>query len=497
MQKIISLILCAVLAFFSSFPGLISGELKAKDFLEEIKTEYIEKISDSVGISKRVFSVFFDDDVNAFAAKKIIKKIGGKTVGFNSLLNEYKVYFDQSIDNCQEFCEQLQKLDGIVCAIPQIAVKIAPNSEGDEEKYIPNDPWNGNNQWDEEHPGGLNWHLEAIQALSAWQYKDRMSTIDLGVVDGGVYVDHEDLQGKIVFPSKYLERTNSVDTHGTHVCGIISANADNGIGVCGVCPNAKIHFVDWDPEYNSLSQTWLDIERIYSGVCYTIKDGAKVVNLSLGADLWGNMKKFPTFVVNIVGNFVSAIMARLIKQGYDFVICQAAGNGDNSSHAINAENNLSFCAVSENNCISQLFGVKKSDVLDRIIVVGSAALAADGSFYQPAYSNVGARVDICAPGNYVFSTVDPGKGFYAYMSGTSMATPVVTAVCGLVWSIDSSFTGSMVKKIVCSPETAGPLVKATTQQVNPDVNYMDYHMVNAKLSVEKAIEISERLNNNG
>ena len=77
------------------------------------------------------------------------------------------------------------------------------------------------------------------------------------------------------------------------------------------------------------------------------------------------------------------------------------------------------------------------------------------------------------------------------MSGTSMATPVVTGVCGLVWSIDSSFTGSDVKKIICSPDTSCNVVKATLSQKFDVVDYKDYPLINAKLSVEKAIEISE------
>ena len=456
--------------------------------------EFVEKFSEGVGISERVLSVFFDEDTDYSTIKKIVKEIGGTIVGYSSFFNEIKVFINEKIADIEKFCEELQEDDRIVLAVPQIVVNVKSCSDGEDagELYIPDDPWGDSIvEWSEDEPGGHNWHLEAIQAVSAWQHLDRMSTIDLGIVDSGFDIKHEDLQGKIVFPNKYFEWTNSLSDHGTHVAGIISANADNGIGICGVCPNAKLHCIDWEPEYNSLSQMWIDIERIYSGLYHTVKDGAKVVNFSLGSDMFGVIKGSPKFVIDIVGKFSSACLSILIKDGYDFLVCQAAGNGNDSGLAINAENNLTFCSINENNCISERFGVRKSEVLDRVIVVGSAAFSGYGGYYQPSYSNVGDRVDICAPGDDVYSTVVSNGWKYGFMSGTSMATPVVTAVCGLVWSIDSSFTGPMVKKIVCSPETAGPVVKATSNQRYDFVDYRDYNLINAKLSVEKAIEISD------
>lgn len=489
MQKILSLILSLIILFSSSVMGLVSGEITPKDFFEEVRTEFIEKISDGVGISNRVFSVFFDEGVSYFAAKKTVKEIGGTIVGYNSFLNEYKVLTDKRIDDLEQFCSQLQENDGIIYASAQIVFSSDSLIEKNYD-YVPDDPWIGDNVWDEDNPAGYNWHLESVQALSAWQYKERMSTVQLGVVDSGVDAGHEDLEGKIVFPNRYFEYTNKPNSHGTHVCGIISANADNGVGICGVCPDSVLHYVDWEAEFDSPSQMWFDVERIYTGVYYCIKDGAKAVNLSLGSDMRGVLTRYPKIVVDFVGGFSSAFMSVLLKHGYDFVICQAAGNGNDYGHAINAENNLNFCSVNENNCVSELFGIAKPEVLDRIIIVGSAAWNGE-YYYQPQYSNVGDRVDICAPGNGVLSTDIKDNDYYSFMSGTSMATPVVTGICGLVWSINPSFTGAQVKHIVCSQETAGPVVRATTAQEFDSVNYTDKRLVNAKLCVEKAIEITD------
>lgn len=492
MQRIISLLMSVIMMLSPSLSGLFSGEKTCEDFLEEVRMEFVEKVSENLGISKRVFSVFFEDGTAFKQVKRTVKEIGGKIVGYNSALNEYKVFFNRETGDAESFCSMLQKNDNIVLAVPQIVfnAKSMINKDGG---YIPDDPWeNGSNEtWDEEEPAGSNWHIEAVEANKAWLYLDRMSNIELGVVDSGFAVDHEDLQGKIVFPNRYFEKTNVSDSHGTHVAGIIAANFNNGIGISGICPKATLHCVDWEPEDDSLTQLWFDVERIYTGLIATVKDGAKVINFSLGSDMMGVVTGYAQFVIDVVGMFSSAVMSVLLKKGYDYIVCQAAGNGNDKGYAVNAEHNLNFCAINERNCISELFGVKKSDVLDRVIIVGSATTNGDGNYYQPYYSNVGERVDICAPGEYIYSTVPRKDGTYSRMSGTSMATPIVTAICGLVWSIDSSFSGATVKKIVCSEETAGAVVKATMTKKYEQVNYIDRNLVNAKLAVEKAIEISD------
>lgn len=70
-------------------------------------------------------------------------------------------------------------------------------------------------------------------------------------------------------------------------------------------------------------------------------------------------------------------------------------------------------------------------------------------------------------------------------TGTSMATPIVTGIAGLVWSINEDFTGAEVKDIICNSVDANLYVKN-----NPKVTSANntYKLVNAKLSVEEAIK---------
>ena len=103
----------------------------------------------------------------------------------------------------------------------------------------------------------------------------------------------------------------------------------------------------------------------------------------------------------------------------------AAGNGDESGLGYDIDQKPVYPAVFD---------------LDNIISV--ASLRFDGTL-DPA-SNYGAvGVDLAAPGSYILSTTTGGN--YSYMSGTSMAAPMVTGAAALLYSYDSALTPAEVK----------------------------------------------------
>ena len=216
--------------------------------------------------------------------------------------------------------------------------------------------------------------------------------------------------------------------------------------------------------------------------------------------------------INETGKLYANIMRFLLEQENDFIVVQSSGNGtsgkDNPDDrderasrdqniAVDAINNGLFCAITEDNIeIPQGSTVSKRDILDRIIIVGNAQLIEDNGqlvYQQAVNSNYGKQVTICSPGTHVYSTVTGGKkGSYAYGSGTSAAAPIVTGVCGLVWSINPDWDGAKVRNIVC--ENAGhDVVDNPDWRHNPSEpdprhhDSEDYRLVNAKLAVEAAI----------
>ncbi|HOO26630.1 MAG TPA: S8 family serine peptidase, partial [Clostridiales bacterium] len=182
-------------------------------------------------------------------------------------------------------------------------------------------------------------------------------------------------------------------------------------------------------------------------------------------------------------NNAKAVMAPLINAGYDFLVFQSAGNGVNN-YSVDARYNGYFCSVSTTN----LTGVTPSmaqAIFNRIVVVGSAQRTAVLQFTQAANSNAGPRVDVCAPGVNVYSTYSNNS--YAAISGTSMASPVAAATAALTWSVNPELTGPEVKNIIKT--NTSYTVSDNTSPYHPLVN--TYPMVNAKLSVEAAINTLE------
>lgn len=137
----------------STLSTLVSSEKIPSDFFNKIDPNFVEKLSDAVGITKNVVTVFLNEDVDFFSAKKIAKKINGKIVGCTSFMNEYKIKVKtQDSTDIFKICSEIEKDNRVIFASPQIVVNVKKCVlEQEKEKYIPNDPWSkGYFDWDEE-----------------------------------------------------------------------------------------------------------------------------------------------------------------------------------------------------------------------------------------------------------------------------------------------------------------------------------------------------------
>ncbi len=499
MTKIISIIMTIVLFFsgqmtgISSFFNALSTALTGAplfslgsfdSFSSGLDDENIVKLSTNTGYVDDILLVFMEK-VSLFQRNSIFKSVDGRCIGFLEPANLFvlQVSFD-NLDESEALCEKLMQEPGVVFASGSFAFKY-------EDDFTPNDPFDGLNsgsdKWDESNPGGSTWWLEAIDARNAWGYSDYFNHINIGIVDSGFETNHPELDGKIVFPSRMLAKQNIPDAHGTHVSGIIAAKGDNGEGISGICQNSTLTCVDWEPEKGQL---WIADLRIIFGVGYAVKAGAKVVNLSVGASgsIANGKPAYPELWMDTEAALVSVYTALLVKEGYDFVIVQSAGNGDSNGNAVDAFNNGSFCCITEDNSLSKLVGVPAKDILDRIIIAGCARNLGNGQFMQSSFSNVGSRVDICAPGSSVYSCSSAKNNYYQYMSGTSMAAPVITAIASLVWSVNPALTGAQVKAIVCDDANTRYDVPETSNHFWATPGFQTYRLVNAKLAVEAAIK---------
>lgn len=229
-----------------------------------------------------------------------------------------------------------------------------------------------------------------IQAAEAWDFTTGSAQIVIAVVDSGIRLDHPDLVGQTVPGYDFVneDADPSDDSgHGTHVAGLIAAAHNNGHGLAGVCPGCRLMPIKVLDARNMGG--WANLAR---GILYAVDHGAQIINLSLGSSASSNtLQEAITYARN-----------------HGVVIVAAAGN----------------------NGASQPF---YPAALDGVLGVG--ATSARDEWWS--LSNYGSFVDLTAPGDLIYSAyhqLDNIYGGYTYMSGTSMATPLVSGLAGLILS---------------------------------------------------------------
>ena len=438
-----------------------------------------------------IILIFFEEGTSEQQVEDTVSSINGEIVGSIPAIDQYQVKVEKStLNDLLLICDELKKFDYVYDATYDAAFFV----DGD---TIPNDPWtksifNDGETWDEANPDGANWWLEAINAMEAWDFNEKMDNIAIGVVDNGFDYGHKDLKEVI----KYTSPSNDKAKHGTHVSGIIGAEANNNKGITGIVWNCELYTWDW--QLNSIQKLindvfklgWSTSNQIMGGTVKLIQKGAKVINLSLGQTSFLSGTTRSDEEVNAQGYNASLYLCSLLKRNYDFLIVQSAGNGNSSEISVDASYNGFFCSINENNCVSDK-SVDKKEIINRIIIVGAAQNDGNNNYSQPYWSNAGSRVDICAPGKDIYSTVPGGlSGKYEYLDGTSMAAPIVTGVAALTWSVNSSLSGPEIKKIICDRANTKYEVSDNTSSNHPLVN--NYRMINAELSVKAALNYTTK-----
>jgi serine protease len=306
--------------------------------------------------------------------------------------------------------------------------------------YTPSDP-RYNEQWHYyESPG-------SVRLPEAWDSTSGEDVI-VAVVDSG-YTEHEDLLDNLQLPGADLifetnisndgdgRDQNALDPgdwspdcgwnestwHGTHTAGTVAAVADNDIGVVGVAFNAKVLPV-----------------RVLGTCGGWMTDIADGITWAAGGTLHDMpVNQTPAQVINVSTGALSSGCSNYTQQAID--TARQLG-----STVITAAGNYS----------SDVSGIEPANCN------GIIAVAATDRFGNRAsFSNYGDMVDIAAPGVSILSTSNTGATFpegdtYEYFQGTSMATPLVSGVTALLYSIRPDITPTEVEQILTQSARAFP-----------------------------------------
>jgi len=236
--------------------------------------------------------------------------------------------------------------------------------------------------------------------------------VDVAVIDTGVDFQHPDLNvaGGVnctggIFNNKCVSGGDDDHYHGTHVAGTIGA-LDNGIGVVGVAPGARIWAVKVLNKNGSGYSSW-----IIAGIDWVAANAStiEVANMSLGGSGFNQAE-------------YDAIQGA-VNKGVAFAV--SAGNSDADAN--------NYSPASFNNVLTV------SALADFNGEPGGGAAATcrpDQDDTLADFSNWGSAIDIAAPGVCILSTFPLEKGEYGTISGTSMASPHVAGALALLASVN-------------------------------------------------------------
>lgn len=383
-----------ILDFNSQFSNVIN-------YFQELKAQYGE-----IKILKQIPSAIWGNTVKT-------RKTDGKLVRVPELSQLYYVKFGNYIP--------IDEVVAKLLSMPEVAFAHEPVQVAQLDQE-PNDPKYDTDQW----------NLEITDAPNAWDITKGNSNITIAILEsiGKPNFNQSEFVGK--WNTQIPNQANGNNLHSTQVAGIAGATTDNGTGIASLGWNLKLSsysFLTEDQETNLPN-------RITEAAQYNeiINCSFTTVQIIYLPESDCEIRKPHPY------NSVQLAISSAVS-GYGATVVAAAGNSKSW-----LENPGSSCSVAE---LSDYFPYQSWPAMyDTVIAVsatGENDIFAEGSTSPYTYDFDEQFFDVAAPGMEVLSTSNT-EGSYTTGSGTSFSAPHVSALAGLILSINPDLSNVDVEK---------------------------------------------------
>ena len=338
-------------------------------------------------------------------------------------VTELDDYYVVDVNDLAKAEEALGRQPFVVYFEPNELIEVEPLVSGDAESLKRNpslsiDDPNTDQQWVMEV-----MNMNAYYQLLAKQTPQKLAKI--AILDTGVDGNHEDLKDNYFSVEKKYD--NDPMGHGTHCAGIAAGVTNNGIGIGSLAGTGSKPFVEVT-SIKVLSAGGMGTQKtIIAGIIEAADEGADVISLSLGGPSNSSRQKAYSQAVKYA-----------IGQGA--IVVSAAGNSNRDAKDYAPANSTGMITVAA-----------IDDKLNRAV-------------FSNTVNNI--RQGIAAPGVAIFSTTPDNN--YKVFSGTSMATPFVAGLLGVMRSVNPELSATDAYKILKKTGTDSGNTKMTGKVVQPE-----------------------------
>lgn len=285
---------------------------------------------------------------------------------------------------------------------------------------------------------------------------DKRVNADIAILDGGVDPYHPDLNVAGGYDCVSGPRADSGyydrDGHGTFVAGMAAA-IDNGIGIVGAAPGARIWSVRVADPYGAITDSALLCGLEYA----TRSPKIDVINLSLSGE--GNLIApcvgIPAKLVDLLRRVLKPGTPTKVDRTHE-QICRAVAVGKTVVAAAgNSSRDAStFTPAAYPEVITVSAMVDFDGKPGALAPTPSVCFPSDQDDHFAPFSNFGSPVDVAAPGVCVGSTIN--GGYYALADGTSFSAPLVSGAAALLLA-KQRLSPTQVRQRILAAAEPGPL----------------------------------------